>query len=601
MKTLRHLLVAALLSAPGLAMAQTNNVALNKTATADPNEGTPQLAVDGSTATRWESGHGQDDKKFTVDLGKVFTDIESVEIVWEGAWGKSFDILISDDGDTFVTAKSIVDQDLSEKTFPYEQKIEFDTPVSARYVRFAGVARGTIYGYSFWEFRVMSSMFDPEVDLALGKPATAALNPENAGQSNDADINTRWGSSAEGKDNYDNQWWQVDLQAAYNVNKIAIWWEGAYSSAFTLEGRVSEEDSWVVLKSVTGEAIIGNDLKTSGNYYEFDATPARYIRIHSTENALNNAYGMSFWSFKVYGVSKANLATGINIYSGETELTETSLQERNSLQLNAVLAPEGADGTVVWTSSNPEVASVDQSGLVTAVFEGTATITAAVGSSLSATCSVTVTPIPVDGIALSETELALYEGGTSSLIVTINPDGARGNVVWESDAPEIVTVDESGNVTAVAIGSANIIASVEGVEGIKATCAVTVSAIPVEGIALSVNTLALKVDDTEQLTVILTPEGAKADITWTSDAPEVATVDENGLVTAVAEGTANIKASVGSIEAVCVVTVAKTGAVASIEVSEVANNKVYDLNGRLVRNARPGQLVIVGNRLKVVK
>ena len=63
-------------------MAQTNNVALNKTATADPNEGAPQLAVDGSTATRWESGHGQDDKKFTVDLGKVFTDIESVEIVW---------------------------------------------------------------------------------------------------------------------------------------------------------------------------------------------------------------------------------------------------------------------------------------------------------------------------------------------------------------------------------------------------------------------------------------------------------------------------------------------------------------------------------------
>ncbi|MCI5981663.1 MAG: hypothetical protein MRZ71_01260 [Bacteroidales bacterium] len=47
MKTLRHLLVAALLSAPGFAMAQTNNVALNKTATADPNEGAPQLAVDG--------------------------------------------------------------------------------------------------------------------------------------------------------------------------------------------------------------------------------------------------------------------------------------------------------------------------------------------------------------------------------------------------------------------------------------------------------------------------------------------------------------------------------------------------------------------------
>lgn len=433
MKTLRHLLVAALLSAPGFAMAQTNNVALNKTATADPNEGAPQLAVDGSTATRWESGHGQDDKKFTVDLGKVFTDIESVEIVWEGAWGKSFDILISDDGDTFVTAKSIVDQNLSEVTFPYEQKIEFDTPVSARYVRFAGVARGTNYGYSFWEFRVMSSMFDPEVDLALGKPATAALNPENAGLSNDADINTRWGSSAVGKDDYDNQWWQVDLQAAYKVNKIAIWWEGAYSTAFTLEGRVSEDVPWSLLSTQSGEQVIGNDLTTAGNTYEFAATPARYIRIKSSENALDNLYGMSFWSFKVYATGKAN------------------------------------------------------------------------------------------------------------------------------------------------------------------------SAIPVDGIALSVNTLALKVGDTEQLTATLTPEGAKADITWTSDAPEVATVDENGLVTAVAEGTANIKASVGSIEAVCVVTVAKTGAVASIEVSEVANNKVYDLNGRLVRNARPGQLVIVGNRLKVVK
>ena len=113
--------------------------------------GNAALAIDGDKDSRWESEQS-DPQEWLLDLGqeRVFN---TIQIRWEGAYGKTFTIDISSDGENWSNIVSVADQSLAG--FPYEQTFnEFDK-VTARYVRFTGTARGTGYGYSFYEFRVL--------------------------------------------------------------------------------------------------------------------------------------------------------------------------------------------------------------------------------------------------------------------------------------------------------------------------------------------------------------------------------------------------------------------------------------------------------------
>ncbi len=107
-------------------------------------------AIDANNGTRWESAFS-DLQTWTLDLGRkrIFN---TVQIRWEGAYGKTFTIDVSNDNSSWTTVKTVTDQVLDG--FPYEQTLEF-SETTARYVRFNGTARGTGYGYSFWEFRVL--------------------------------------------------------------------------------------------------------------------------------------------------------------------------------------------------------------------------------------------------------------------------------------------------------------------------------------------------------------------------------------------------------------------------------------------------------------
>ena len=123
----------------------------------------PGEANDGNEGSRWWSATGTDEAPMTeeeehdqwwqVNLGqrRIFN---TIQILWEGAWGKSFDIQISDDGAAWTTVKQIRDQNIPGP-FPYLQTIELDEKKTAQYVRFQGIERGTGYSYSFWEFRVL--------------------------------------------------------------------------------------------------------------------------------------------------------------------------------------------------------------------------------------------------------------------------------------------------------------------------------------------------------------------------------------------------------------------------------------------------------------
>ena len=176
--------------------------------------------------------------------------------------------------------------------------------------------------------------------------------------------------------------------------------------------------------------------------------------------------------------------------------------------------------------------------------------------------NVTVEPgvkIGVTSVALDKTDLTLDVNDKATLTATVKPDDATNKTVtWKSDKPEIVEVDSNGNVTAKAAGTATITATADGK---SASCKVTVNGqpatVPVQSVELNQTTLELKAGNTATLTATVSPESATdKTVTWTSDNPEVATV-EGGKVTAVNEGTAIITAKAGDKTATCTVTVTK--------------------------------------------
>lgn len=262
----------------------------------------------------------------------------------------------------------------------------------------------------------------------------------------------------------------------------------------------------------------------------------------------------------------------IDVTSVTLDRTALSLTEGDTFQLSATVKPLNAsDPTVTWTSSNTSVATVDSDGVVTAVKEGSATVTAKAGDK-TATCSVHVTKkaVPVTSVSLNKTSLSLTEQDTYQLTATVKPDDATDKTVtWSSTNTAVATVSSSGLVTAVKEGSANIVAKAGGK---TANCMVDVAmkVVPVTSVSLSNTSIALTETETFQLTATVNPSNATdKTVTWSSSNPTVATVSGNGLVTAVKEGSATITAKAGDKTATCKVSVAQK----VIAVSSVTLNK----------------------------
>ncbi|MDE6558183.1 MAG: Ig-like domain-containing protein [Clostridia bacterium] len=246
-----------------------------------------------------------------------------------------------------------------------------------------------------------------------------------------------------------------------------------------------------------------------------------------------------------------------------------ALQEGGSERLTATVNPTNADNQAVsWSTDKPAIATVDQSGLVTAVAEGTAiiTVTTADGGKTAA-CTVNVSKkapaiVSVTGVVLDKSTATIKVDGTVTLKETVSPSNAKNkDVSWSSNKPAVATVDQNGVVTAVSVGTAVItVTTADGNH--KASCTVTVEAkapvnIPVSGVSLDYTSATLKVGATKQLTPTVSPVGATNQaVSWSSNKPNIATVS-SGLVTAVAAGTATITVTTadGNKTATCQITV----------------------------------------------
>ena len=236
--------------------------------------------------------------------------------------------------------------------------------------------------------------------------------------------------------------------------------------------------------------------------------------------------------------------------------TETTLIIGDMEQLIATVTPADASNqSVTWSTDNSTVATIVD-GLVTAIAQGTAIITATTeeGGKI-ASCTVTVTQ-PVMSVSLNKTETMLIVGETEQLTATVAPtDATNQKVTWLTDNPSVATVAD-GLVTAVSEGIATIIVITED-GGETAGCTVTVTQ-PVMSISLNKTETTLTVGNTEQLMAAIIPANATDQtVLWSSNNSAIASVDQTGNVSANAKGSARITATSrdGGYTATCTVTV----------------------------------------------
>ena len=223
-----------------------------------------------------------------------------------------------------------------------------------------------------------------------------------------------------------------------------------------------------------------------------------------------------------------------------------TLEPGKTETLSAVITPsDAADKSITWSSSDAAIATVDAKGVVTAVKEGTATITVAsvADNSKKATCTVTVKKqtIDVTEVKLDKTETSIGISETETLTVTVLPANATDpTVTWTSSDETIATV-ANGVITAVKAGTVTITATSVADNTKKATCEVTVDYIEVNGIKVAVGNLVadgangMKIgvgtekslffqfgslvgwSSEDPLAIVVKPEGCTVADTWNKD------------------------------------------------------------------------------------
>lgn len=415
-----------------------------------------------------------------------------------------------------------------------------------------------------------------ELTLLIDKDETliATVAPEDA-----TNQGVTWSSSDEGKVTVDQ-----------NGKVQAVAGGTAVISVTTADGGKTATCTVTVIVPVTSVSLDKTDLTlVEGEFYDLIATIEPETATDKTVTWISNDPSVvSVDANGRVGALKAGSAI-ITVTSNDGKKTATCnvtvsakvIQvtgiSLNKIELNlnvgkdetliATVTPSNATNpAVTWKSSNPAVATVDNTGKVTAVKAGVVIITATADGK-NATCTVTVL-VPVTGVSLNKTDLALEAGKNETLIATVAPENATNKTVkWTSSNPAVATVDNVGKVIAVKAGTATITVMTED-GNFSANCTLTVSSayVPVTEITLDKTTLQLEKDKTGTLTATVKPSNAtNPTVTWTSSNTAVATVT-NGVVTAVAGGTATITATADGKTATCEVTV-------SVPVTEVTLNK----------------------------
>ena len=355
----------------------------------------------------------------------------------------------------------------------------------------------------------------------------------------------------------------VDLNAGDTYSVVVY----QTTSSGTPKVPIDVSFSWNWLTGVSSAKTGQSFISSSGSYWQDVSASGYNCRIKAYTDKRDTTTPADV---KVSRIT-LSASTGLTLTKGQTQ------------KLTATVAPANATNkTVTWKTSNKNVATVSENGLVTAVGGGDATITCTAkdGSNVKATCKVTVT-VPVSGIQLSQTSAALTVGDTLTLTKTIYPSDATNQAVtWTSSSDAVASVDSNGKITAKTAGSAVITCKSVSDNSVVGICNVTVKAkvqtpseIKVNKITLNKTTASVTKGKTLQLIATVTPGNAtKKEVKWSTSNKNVAMVSTSGLVTAKSAGTATITCTAqdgSGVKATCKITVKNP----VVKVTKVTLNK----------------------------
>ena len=331
----------------------------------------------------------------------------------------------------------------------------------------------------------------------------------------------------------------------------------------------------VVEKGTAVEVYVSTDQGSTG--LEPGIMPNLVYKTQSDAEAMMASLGLTVKVEKVFDdrvaeglVVEQNLVPGSSIgSSGEVKVEvskgvdpnkqvgtpEQVVLSRDSFELYAgdsvTLRAEGGDGKYDYKSSDEAIVTVDREGKVTAKGVGTATITVSSGNAKDAVCTIESREYEM---ALNREELMLFKDSSTSLTVMGIP--ANAQISWTSANAEIATVDQNGTITGVSIGETEITATWKNADSGRTYHASVKVAVEEQGITLNLYKITgFYVGETKQITAKYSSDVTK--LTWTSSNETVATVDENGLITAVDGGSTTVTASFGEYAESCEVTVTK--------------------------------------------
>lgn len=244
--------------------------------------------------------------------------------------------------------------------------------------------------------------------------------------------------------------------------------------------------------------------------------------------------------------------------------------------LDATILPTNADNkTIIWGTSNENIASVDSEGNISGLSRGECTVTATtVDGGHIAECQVTVVQ-PVESVSISHTELNIRTGERVQLSVSVLPTNANNkSIIWRSSHADVATIDSDGYIKGLSRGQCTITAiTVDG--GYTAECIVNVIQ-PVESINVTPKSLNLKAGESSQLSASVLPANANdKSVAWISEDENIVKVNQEGNVTAVTNGKTKIFAISNydnSIKDYCEITVIQpvTGIVLNQTTAEIS-------------------------------
>lgn len=252
-------------------------------------------AVDGDLQTRWGSEFS-DPQWIQIDL-ETAQNISEIKLVWEAAYGKSYNIQGSLNGSQWTPIVTQTNGTGGTETHS-------NLSGSYRYIRLNGVSRGTVWGYSLFEFEIWGGTDVPpeqppeeppeeppvQTPVLISQNKTVTSSPvmgnNNGAAAVDGNMGTRWESIFA-----DNQYIQIDLGEKMKISQIVLEWEGAYGRGYVIEVSDTGTGGWTeIFRTATGDG--GQDLLNVNGQ-------GRFVRLTGITRA--TPYGFSLWEFRVYG------------------------------------------------------------------------------------------------------------------------------------------------------------------------------------------------------------------------------------------------------------------------------------------------------------